>query len=102
MSRRLELDKRLRAILGSKNTYFHPPESVKLKYPCFVYELDGIDQKMADNRHYIDQDRYSITYITKDVESDIARTMFNAFPTSSFEDKQSSDGMWHYIFSLYF
>ena len=37
-TRRLELDADLRALLGSTNVYFQPPETKKLKYPCFIYE----------------------------------------------------------------
>lgn len=98
---RLELDDELRLLLGNSHTYFDPPESIKMKYPCFVYSMDDMDQKWANNHHYLDKNRYSITYITKDVESDIAKRFFEAFPASSFERKYSADNLWHYVFSLY-
>ena len=102
MLTRLDLDDRLRMMLGSKYTYFQPPESVKLRYPCFVYSHEDIDQNWANNHHYLDRNRYTITFITKDVESDIAKRMFDEFPTSSFDRKYSADNMWHYVFTLYF
>lgn len=97
---RLELDAKLRELLGNTNIYFDPPESIKLKYPCFLYELDGLDQVRADNRHYRDMSRYSITYITKKTESDIAKQFFEMFPTANFDNKYSADNLWHYVFTL--
>lgn len=98
---RLELDSKLREILGNNNTYYNPPESLSMHYPCFRYELDDITQVRADNRHYIDIERYSVTYITKKSESDIVKHFFTVFPTSSFDRKYSADNMWHYVFTVY-
>ena len=38
MKTRYELHEFLCEILGSRNVYFQPPESVKMKYPAIVYE----------------------------------------------------------------
>ena len=35
---RLELQSVLEQTLGSRNVYFQPPASVKMKYPAIVYE----------------------------------------------------------------
>ena len=37
MASRLNLQDKLEEVLGSKQVYFQPPESLKLKYPCIVY-----------------------------------------------------------------
>ena len=38
VDRRNDLQKLLVEVLGSKNVYFQPPESVKMKYPAIVYQ----------------------------------------------------------------
>ena len=40
--RRLELHEILCTILGSRNVYFQPPESIKMNYPAIVYGLDDM------------------------------------------------------------
>lgn len=43
MASRLNLQTFLEEILESRNVYFQPPESVKMKYPAIVYALDDIE-----------------------------------------------------------
>ena len=38
MASRLNLHNSLIEALGTKSVYFQPPESVKLVYPCIIYE----------------------------------------------------------------
>ena len=49
MSRRTELQTLLEEILGSKNVYFQPPDTVSMKYPAIVYSLNRIDKKAAND-----------------------------------------------------
>ena len=49
MASRLDLQTFLEELLKSKNVYFQPPESVKMKYPAIVYALDDIENVHADN-----------------------------------------------------
>ena len=37
MDRRLQLHEELCSVLGSRNVYFQPPETIKLTYPCIIY-----------------------------------------------------------------
>ena len=52
MKNRLDLHKIFQDILGSKNVYFQPPESIKMKYPAIKYSLDDIDKLSGDNIAY--------------------------------------------------
>ena len=47
MASRLDLQTFLEEILESRNVYFQPPESVKMKYPAIVYALDDIENVYA-------------------------------------------------------
>ena len=52
MPSRLNLQTTLETILGSRNVYFQPPESVKLKYPAIVYSRNDIMNQFADDGVY--------------------------------------------------
>ena len=73
--RRYELHDELVSILGSNNVYFQPPESIKIKYPCFIYNLDKIDTKKASSTLYKADTRYSLTYISTDPDNDMASVL---------------------------
>ena len=49
MNRRYELQAVLEGILGSGNVYFQPPENLKVRYDCIVYERSEIETVHADN-----------------------------------------------------
>ncbi|MFQ9446448.1 MAG: hypothetical protein ACLR4A_02880 [Christensenellales bacterium] len=53
MGRRVDLHQVFETILGSKNVYFQPPESVKLKYPCIIYDLSKLPVQHADDKPYL-------------------------------------------------
>lgn len=102
MTRRLELDKIFRAILGTNNVYFQPPESVKMQYPCIRYELSDIDNRHADNKNYTLTDRYTVQYITKDPDNEMKRYILETFEMCSFDRFYTSDNLNHYVYTLYY
>lgn len=100
-NRRLELHEKLCTILGSRHVYFQPPESITMRYPAIVYELDSIDQTYADDGVYNFRRQYSITVITDDPDSDLPDKIA-VLQTSRFNRHFKSDNLNHYVFSLYF
>ena len=101
MDRRLNLQEILASILGSNNVYFQPPETIKLKYPCIIYERSNIDQTYADNRSYIDKVCYSITLITRSPESDLVKKIL-ALPYCSYDRYYAADTLNHDTFTLFY
>ena len=45
--------------------YFQPPETVKLRYPCIIYQLKSMTSIFADDDPYRTTIFYDITYITR-------------------------------------
>ena len=88
-------------ILGSSNVYFQPPESVKMRYPAIVYSLDDITNTFADDRPYLSAKRYKVTIIDRNPDS-ILPDLMNALPFCNFNRTYTSDGLNHWVFSLYF
>lgn len=101
MPNRLDLHERLCGVLGSRNVYFQPPESVKLVYPAIVYELSKIDNRYANDGVYIQADSYTVTFISKTPDSEIVRAL-SKLPTCRFDRGFVSDNLYHKVFTLYY
>ncbi len=101
MASRLYLQTRLEEILGSRNVYFQPPESVKMNYPAIVYALEDIASVHADDGVYLSYKRYSVTVIDKNPDSAFVG-MVASMPTCQFNRHYSSENLNHWNFSLYF
>lgn len=99
--RRFQLHEILCGILESRNVYFQPPESVKMKYPAIVYALDNIGNVYADDGVYHLHRRYAVTVITEDPDSDLPDKIA-VLPTSHFSRHYKSDNLNHYVFTLYY
>lgn len=98
---RLELHKVLVSLLGSKNVYFQPPESLKLSYPCIVYSRDTVDQKYADDTKYLKQVKYSVTVVDKDPDSKIVDRINDSIDFK-FVRHYISDNLNHDVFTVYY
>lgn len=101
MDRRLNLQEILVNILGSNNVYFQPPETIRLQYPCIIYERSDIDKKYADNRAYMSMVRYSLTLITRSPESDLVKAILE-LPYCSYDRYYAADTLNHDVFTLYY
>lgn len=102
MSKRLELQNRFRELLGSSNVYYQPPESIRMQYPCIVYEKEDVFNRHADDYNYLLTDRYTVTYISKDPDNTMDRTLLHAFQMCSFDRRFTSDNLYHDVFTLYY
>lgn len=103
MKTRLELHEFLCEILGTRNCYYNPPANIQMKYPCFVYHSEIKNVRHADDIRYLCRDRYSIMLIDKDPESKIAEKLFESDLPYLSEDRSPyvSDGMYHFVYTLY-
>ena len=102
MRPRIELDDKLREVLGSDNVYYQPPESIKLKYPCIIYRREAIDTKHADNKVYSAVNRYDVLIISKDPDFPLFDEFIHAFPMCSLNRPYIVNNLNHYSFTLYY
>ncbi len=102
MASRLNLQDKLEEILGNENVYFQPPESIKLKYPCIVYSRSLIHTRNADDRVYLKNNRYSVTLITKDPDSDLPDKLLDGFSGIRFDRHFFTNNLIHDVYTLYF
>lgn len=101
MEKRLKLQTVLEELLGSRNVYFQPPESMKLNYPAIVYCLSDIDNTFANNLVYKQNLAYELTVIDKDPDSEIVMKV-SKLPTCRFNRHFKSDNLNHYVFIIYY
>lgn len=102
MSSRLRMQTKLEAILGSRNVYFAPPESVKIKYPCFVYGYSRFSKRNANDKAYTVTPHYDVTYISKNPDSGMIDTMLESFSMCSHIDSYMADNLNHDKFDVYY
>jgi hypothetical protein len=102
MASRLILHEELCGILGSKNVYFQPPESVKMHYDAIRYELSNKDIKRAKNGIYKMTNQYSGVVITRDHDTTIPDMLLKHFEMCSFGRPYTADNLNHYPFTLYY
>lgn len=100
-SRRLELHEKFCEILGSRNAYFNPPESVKLNYPAIVYHIKPINNVFADNGVYMQSRGYQVTVIDEDPKGVLMRKV-SLLPTCRHVNHFTSDNLVHDVFELYY
>lgn len=101
MNKRLELHELLCEVLGSRNVYFQPPESVKMKYPAIVYSRNRIENTSADNTVYKQDVSYKITVIDPDPDSEIVERV-STIPGIMYDRPYVSNNLNHDVFTLFY
>lgn len=99
MSRRLELHEILCGILGTRNVYYQPPESVKMTYPAIVYSREDIENTSADNLTYKQSYFYQVTVVDADPDSEIVRKV-SKLPRCIYDRHFTSDNLNHDVFTI--
>ena len=100
MATRIDLQNVLEELLGSRNVYYQPPESLKMNYPAIVYSRKTIDNSYANNSVYKQNYAYEITVIDKNPDSEIVNKI-SKLPTCRFDRHFKSDNLNHDVFTLY-
>lgn len=90
----------LRQAVQHDRVYFQPPENLKIGYPAIVFHLSNIEIDHASDAPYKGTKEYSVTLITKDPEPDVIDEILK-IPYSSLDTTYISDGMNHFVFTVY-
>lgn len=100
MESRLNLHNELCALLGSNNVYFQPPASIRLVYPCIIYNLSDIYVQRADNKAYQTESLYEVTYIDKNPDNTLKDRILDVFPKCRFNRHFTNDNLNHYVYMI--
>ena len=101
MATRLELQAKLEELLGSKNVYYDPPETLKISYPAIIYSKSKIETRKANNSTYSKNTRYDITVIDKRPDNPVIDNLME-LPYCSYDRPYKSDNLHHDVLSLYY
>ena len=101
MGSRLELQAKLEEILGSRNVYFQPPESVKMSYPAIRYVRVPINNSFANDSVYKQAQQYELTLIDYDPDSEFV-SVLSKLPTCRHNRHYHTSGLNHDVFTIYY
>ena len=101
VDRRLQLDAILREFLGNTHTYFEPPASVKMQYPCVRYSRSYIDTLYANNKPYLGNKRYELILIYEDADDDLPDRL-REYLNVTHDRHYVADNLHHDVFTTYF
>ena len=106
-SKREALQEDLKALVadyvGPVNTYYEPPENIRMTYPCFVLNLDNVDTVHSDNRVWNSDCVYSVTFMSPKVYENVIPLMVKSGFRKyvRFNRKFTSDSIQHYVFTVH-
>jgi hypothetical protein len=106
MGKRLDFQSVLQSIIGvrpdgGRNVYFQPPSTVKMNYPCIVYNLDRVNTKRANNQLYGFKNGYLVTVIDRDPDSEILEKILK-LPMCSFQRHFTASDLNHNVYIIYY
>lgn len=101
MNSRLKLQTLLEELLGSRNVYYQPPATLRMKYPAIVYSRNDIETYHADDSVYLQKTGYTVTVLDKNPDSEYVGKI-SMLPMCSFDRHYVSDNLHHDVFTLYF
>lgn len=101
MASRLELQNTLENLLGSRNVYYQPPESIKMNYPAIIYSKSNIKVNKANNANYITKTCYEIIVMDTKPDNKVLDKLLN-LPYCIYNRYYKADGLNHDVFILYY
>ena len=99
MASRLQLQSKLEELLGNKNVYYQPPES--MQYPAIKYSRNKIATKKANDSTYSKMTQYTLTVIDRRPDNPVIEKLLD-LPYCSYDRNYISDNLVHDVLTLYF
>ena len=101
MANRLDLQSLLEELLGSRNVYYTPPESIKMQYPAIRYSKKKIESVHADDSKYLMRDCYELIVISRTPDHPVIKKLL-ALPYCSYDRPYVADNLYHDVFTIYY
>lgn len=94
------LQSKFEELLGTRNVYEDPPESVKMKYTAIKYSKTGENVRFANNGRYIRRNRYEVIVIAHELDDPVIEKLL-VLPYCSWERHYVSNNLHHDVLTLY-
>lgn len=101
MPDRLDLQSLLEELLGSRNVYYQPPESIKMQYDAIRYSKSTITSRYANNNKYSMKDCYELIVISKRPDNPVIKKLL-ALPYCSYDRPYVADNLYHDVLTIYY
>jgi hypothetical protein len=102
MGSRLDLHEELCTLIESRNVYFQPPASITMNYPGIRYSKTSPNLKRANDEIYHQINRYEVTVIDYDPDSEIPDRILRHFQMCSIDRTYVADNLNHTVLTLYY
>lgn len=96
-----ELQATFEELLESRNVYYNPPASVKMKYDAIVFSRSNIDNVFANNYVYRQLHAYQVITITYDPDAPIIDKI-SKLPRCTWNRSYVNDNLHHNVFTIYY
>ena len=98
-----DLQEMLQDLVGEKaKVYFQPPENLKIKHPCIVFERTNALTNYADNKPYQITKRYIVTLISKTSDNEEYLNKLLNLPMCTYDRQFTNDNLVHDVFTIYY
>ena len=101
MANRLDLQSLLEELLGSRNVYYTPPESIKMQYPAIRYSKKKIESVHADDSKYLMRDCYELIVISRTPDHPVIKHLLS-LPYCSYDRPYVADNLYHDVLTIYY
>lgn len=101
MSSRIKLQSILEELLESRNVYYQPPESVKMKYAAIRFSLNKIDKRSANDSAYSLLRSYELVVIDTKPDNPVIDKLLS-LPYCSHVTAYKADNLYHDVLTLYY
>lgn len=101
MASREALQYKLESLLGSKNVYYQPPQTLKISYPAIIYSKSRIDTRKANDSTYSRTVGYDIIVIDKRPDNPVIHKLLD-LPYCSYDRNYKSDNLIHDVLTIYY
>ena len=85
----------------TKHVYYQPPETIKLVYPCIVYDRSRFETRYSNNKVYKDMTKYTVTVMDKDPVSPLVNEL-RSIDYCEMEREFVTDNIHHFVFTLFY
>ena len=96
---RVELQELLKEYCDT--VYFQPPSSIRINYPCIVYNRSTDYINRANDKLYMKEKLYRVTVMDKNPDSDIADRL-QELPWAVIISRDVIDNIYHTTLNIYY
>lgn len=101
MAERLDLQSLLEELLGSRNVYYKPPESIKMQYPAIRYSKKKIESVHANDSKYLMRDCYELIVISRTPDHPVIKKLLE-LPYCIYDRPYIADNLYHDVLTIYY